>query len=321
MNPDYRPYGTWLLLAACILVYIKFGLSDPVDSYMSNYLDAGVASPGLVATGQWWRMLTANFVHFGFFHILMNGVGIYYLGPRLEFELGLTRYLVLFLVSGTVGLAFAMLFLPPDGLIAGASAGLFGMLGAYMALGIRHGLGAMNYFQSPSGRAMGSILLINLVFGLVVRNVSLTGHIGGFLVGLALCLYSFRLGRLPIRRAAALAAWIAFAGCVLYVVHPVNRTWFLGRQYWRADRQQQTTYEEALSLRMPAAYPAPFYLLRDFVESRRTGEAKFRVGGSEAAATRVLMEYWGIPETRAEAMAQARKDKDVQAIPADPWKP
>ena len=321
MNPDFRPYGTWLLLLACILIYLRFDLSQSADAYDSNFFAAGISTPALVASGQFWRIFTANFVHFGFFHILMNGVGIYFLGPRLEFELGIKRYLTLFLVSGTVGLSFALLFMPPSGALAGASAGLFGMLGAYMALGIRHGLGAMNYFQSPSGRAMGSILLINLVFGLVIRNISLTGHIGGFLVGLALCLFSFRIGKLPVRPASAVATGLAFFCCVLWVLHPVHRTWFLGRHYWFAEGSRAASDLEALKLQIPDEDRGRLTLLQEFKESQRTGQAAFHIPGGQRTAEKVLLHYWGIPLTRAEDMAEARETRNPAGIPTDPWKP
>ncbi len=319
MNPDYRPYGTWALLLACILVFLRFDLSVPTDRLLSNYLDAGAATPALVATGEWWRMITANFVHFGFLHILMNGIGIFYLGPRLEFELGLRRFLTLFLVSGTVGLCFALLFLSPDEMLAGASSGLFGMLGAYMALGIRQGVGAMNYFQSPSGRAMGSILLINLVLGLVVRNISLTGHIGGFLAGLCLCLYSFRLGRLPLRPANVAATWLAFLGCILFVLHPIHRTWFLGRQYWVAEESRVEAYGKALRLRISSKRMPNLILLEEYRQTQRSGEDRFVIRGDKGAAESVLRS-WGIPDSNVIDMAQAREDKDPGGIPADPWK-
>jgi rhomboid protease GluP len=321
VNPDYRPYGTWTILLACLIVFVQFGLSQSTDDYGSNYLEAGAATPALVATGQWWRLLTANFVHFGFFHILMNGIGIYYLGPRLEFELGLRRYLTLFLVSGTVGGAFAVLLYPPYVSMAGASGGLFGMLGAYMAIGVRSGQGLGDYFQSPAGRSMGSILLINLVYGLVVPQISLAGHIGGFLAGLCLCLFAFRLGRLPIRRTSAFATWLCFLFCLIYTLHPVHRTWFLGRQYWLSDGVKEQAFMDALLLRVPPTQRGPIILLQEFRNNQRKGTVEIHIQGGESIVAVNLWEHWGIPIWNAKEMAEARELQDASKIPLDPWKP
>lgn len=321
MNPDYRPYGTWTLLLACIVIFVRFGLARATDDYGTNYLDAGAATPALVATGQWWRLLTSNFVHFGFLHILMNGIGIYYLGPRLEFELGLKRYLILFIVTGTVGGAYANLLCDPYIPSAGASGGLFGMLGAYMALGIRSGQGLMEYFQTPAGRSMGSILLINLVFGLVVPQISLAAHIGGFVAGLLLCLYAYRLGRLPIRPAAAIATWLGFVFCIVFVVQPVHRTWYLGRSYWLAEGPREKALVESLVLRIPATERGPLILLEEFRKNQRDGRITIRIPGSASVVAGYLWRYWGIPLETAQEMADARAAGEAGRIPEDPWKP
>ena len=323
MNPDYRPYGTWAILLACVIVFVQFGLSQSTDDYGSNYLEAGAATPALVATGQWWRLLTANFVHFGFFHILMNGIGIYYLGPRLEFELGLKRYLTLFLVSGTVGGAFAVLLYPPlrvDGRRIRRPlwdvGSLHGHRSAKRARARRllpescwkvHGL-------HPADQP-------RLWPGLVVPQISLAGHIGGFLAGLCLCLFAFRLGRLPIRLTSALATWLCFLFCLIYTLHPVHRTWFLGRQYWLSDGVKEQAFMDALLLRVPPTQRGPIILLQEFRNNQRKGTVEIHIQGGESIVAVNLWEHWGIPIWNAKEMAEARELQDASKIPVDPWKP
>jgi membrane associated rhomboid family serine protease len=151
-------------------------------------LPAGFPTPDLVgvAHGDWWRLITAAFLHYGPFHLIMNMLALWWFGSLLERRIGSGRYLLLYLVSGLAGSAGALL-LDPTTPTVGASGAIFGILGAGLVLEQQR-----DYVFG--GSALG-IIVINLVFTFSIANISIGGHIGGLLGGAAATLGLSRFGR------------------------------------------------------------------------------------------------------------------------------
>jgi len=140
-----------------------------------------------VAHGEWWRLITAAFLHYGPIHLLLNMVALYWFGALLERRIGSGRFLMLYLVSGLAGSAGALL-LDPTTPTVGASGAIFGILGAGLI---------MEHVQRDyvfGGSALG-IIVINLVFTFSIANISIGGHIGGLIGGAAATLGLSRFGR------------------------------------------------------------------------------------------------------------------------------
>jgi membrane associated rhomboid family serine protease len=158
--------------------------------------------PGLigVAHGEWWRLLTSAFLHYGPFHLLLNMLALWWFGSALERRIGSGRFIALYLVSGVAGSAGALL-LDPTTPTVGASGAIFGILGAGLI---------MEQFQRDyvfGGSALGMIVL-NLVFTFSIANISIGGHIGGLIGGALATLGLSRFGRSHVAygRAGALGA-------------------------------------------------------------------------------------------------------------------
>jgi membrane associated rhomboid family serine protease len=158
--------------------------------------------PGLigVAHGEWWRLLTSAFLHYGPFHLLLNMLALWWFGSALERRIGSGRFIALYLVSGVAGSAGALL-LDPTTPTVGASGAIFGILGAGLI---------MEQFQRDyvfGGSALGMIVL-NLVFTFSIANISIGGHIGGLIGGALATLGLSRFGRAHVAygRAGALGA-------------------------------------------------------------------------------------------------------------------
>ena len=158
------------------------------------YRDGGLVARGSfdgftvigVAEGEWWRLLTAAFLHGSVLHIGMNMLMLWWIGAPVEEALGRGRFLALYLVSALAGSAGALL-LSPGAFTVGASGAIFGILGAALVFE-RQGLHVLG------GSAL-SIILLNLVLTFAIPNISIGGHLGG-LVGGALCgLALSRFGR------------------------------------------------------------------------------------------------------------------------------
>jgi membrane associated rhomboid family serine protease len=139
-----------------------------------------------VAEGEWWRLLTAAFLHGSVIHLGLNMLMLWWIGGPVEEALGRGRFLALYVVSALAGSAGALLA-SPNAFTVGASGAIFGILGAALVFE-RQGLHVLG------GSAL-SIIVLNLVLTFAVPNISIGGHLGG-LVGGALCgLALSRFGR------------------------------------------------------------------------------------------------------------------------------
>jgi len=139
-----------------------------------------------VAHHQYWRLITAAFLHYGPIHLLMNMLALYWFGSLLERRIGSAKYLLLYLVSGLAGSAGALLASPLRPTV-GASGAIFGVLGAGLVLERQR-----DYVFG--GSALG-IIVINLVLTFSIANISIGGHIGGLIGGAIAALGMTRFGR------------------------------------------------------------------------------------------------------------------------------
>jgi membrane associated rhomboid family serine protease len=129
----------------------------------------------LVAEGEWYRIVTSAFLHFGLLHLALNMLGLWVLGRLLEPALGSVRFVALYLAS-LMGGALGALWLSPDALTAGASGALYGLLaGAFVIMKARG--------VDPFSTGIGSWMVIALVWTFVAPGVSIGGHVGGIVAG------------------------------------------------------------------------------------------------------------------------------------------
>ncbi|MGW1622186.1 rhomboid family intramembrane serine protease [Streptomyces sp. NPDC002172] len=127
-----------------------------------------------VAQGQYYRMLTAMFLHGSYIHILFNMLSLWWIGGPLEAALGRARYLALYVVSGLAGSTLTYLLADANQPSLGASGAIFGLFGATAVL-IRR----LNYDMRP----IIALLVINLIFTFSWANIAWQAHIGGLVAG------------------------------------------------------------------------------------------------------------------------------------------
>ena len=140
----------------------------------------------LVADGDWYRLLSAAFLHYGPIHLGMNMLALWWIGRPLENYLGPMRYLLLYLVSGLAGSAGALI-INPTAVTVGASGAIFGILGAAIVLE-RQG----NYVLGGSAL---TLLIVNIAFTFAVPGISIGGHLGGLAAGALSILVLSRFGK------------------------------------------------------------------------------------------------------------------------------
>ena len=177
------------LIALNVAIYLITAVQgNGLNSPGGSLYDKWVLFGPFVDNGDWWRLVTAMFLHGFFLHIALNMVSLWFVGRAVELYLGPTRFLLLYFVSGLAGSAGALVQSPTTPVV-GASGAIFGVLGALMILE-----------WQVTGRFAGQALtwiVLNLVLNLSYGgNVSIGGHIGGLIGGvvIALAFASWRRG-------------------------------------------------------------------------------------------------------------------------------
>ena len=178
---------TKALIAINVGVYLlELAMGGQVNGTGNRiYVNGALYGPA-VADGDWWRLFTAAFLHYGPIHLAFNMLALWFFGAAVERAIGRGRYLLVYVVSGLAGSAGALVF-SPNSVTVGASGAIFGILGAALVLERQR-----NYVLG--GGAIG-IIVLNLVFTFAIPGISIGGHLGG-LVGGALCMLALsRFGR------------------------------------------------------------------------------------------------------------------------------
>jgi membrane associated rhomboid family serine protease len=165
---------------------IELATGGTINGVGSKIFEKGALFGPLVAQGDWWRLVTTAFLHYGPIHLGFNMLFLYWVGTPVEQYLGRTRFLIVYFVSGLAGSAGALVF-APGAVTVGASSAIFGILGAALVLE-RQGSYVLG------GSAMG-LIVINLVLSFVLSNISIGGHVGGLVGGAACMLVLSRFGR------------------------------------------------------------------------------------------------------------------------------
>jgi membrane associated rhomboid family serine protease len=178
----------------------------------SSLLADGAVSRFAIDQGEYWRLVTAGFLHTGLIHLMFNMLALYVLGGMLEPAIGRLKFAVVYFVSLLAG-SFGALLLEPDALTAGASGAIFGLMGAAVVVMRSRGIAAM---ESGLGLWIG----LNLLITFTIPGISIGGHLGGLVGGaLAALALSELAGRLraPESLSVLLAAAIgvvAVAGAI-----------------------------------------------------------------------------------------------------------
>jgi rhomboid protease GluP len=176
------------LYLVTMLYSLRAGNDSPMDIDGRTLFLFGAKYRPAVVAGQWWRLVTAGFLHGGLFHILMNSWVLFDLGAQVEEVYGQRRFIVIYFVSTIAGFLASTLWSPA--LSIGASAGVFGLIGAMIALGAGS--------STPLGAAIKAHYLRWAVYGLLLGflpffHIDNAAHLGGLAAGFA----AARLAGLP----------------------------------------------------------------------------------------------------------------------------
>jgi rhomboid protease GluP len=163
------------------------GVNRIVRTIVQLY-ELGVLYPADVQQGEWWRLLSAAFLHGGWFHLLSNMLGLYILGGIVEPLLGKVRYTIGYFAAG-IGSMAAVTVLNNAGLIqesavVGASGAIMGLLGMMGAIFLVRWLRFKEAIAAQRLRMVGIIAIFQVISDNLVANVSKAGHLSGLIIGL-----------------------------------------------------------------------------------------------------------------------------------------
>ncbi len=187
--------GAKILIASNVVAYLALSASNggsPMGGGSAN-LDWALFGPA-VHDGEWYRLVTSGFVHYGLLHLAMNMYILYIVALALERSAGTARFLLIYAVSLLAG-SFGALLLDPLALTGGASGAVFGVAAATTVAMHSRGVRFME-------TGFGPLLLINVVLSFAIPQVSIGGHLGG-LAGGATAGYAMLHPRATARTAAA----------------------------------------------------------------------------------------------------------------------
>ncbi|MBJ7354188.1 MAG: rhomboid family intramembrane serine protease [Thermoleophilaceae bacterium] len=182
---------TTALIAINLVVFLlqiatgaQFGaLTSSIQGWVMEH---GVFYGPLIADGEYWRVVTPGFLHFGLIHIALNMYLLYVLGRMLEPELGSIQMLAVYFASLIAGSLGAMV-LEPGTPSAGASGAVFGLMG--MALVV-----AWSRRNRDALQQIGILVALNLFITFGNSSISKGGHLGGLLGGALCALILFKIG-------------------------------------------------------------------------------------------------------------------------------
>jgi membrane associated rhomboid family serine protease len=168
---------TAVLLAIAGIVSLALGPSSDAGVL----LRAGADAPTFVANGEWWRVVSAVFLHIGGLHLLVNTLGMWFLGRIAEEVFGGTRMLAIFGVAGVVG-AFAS-YLASPGMSAGASGAIFGLLGAVFVEITWHRAKYRQAWKRGMWGGLAVVTLAQLAYGIMNPIIDQWAHGAGLAAG------------------------------------------------------------------------------------------------------------------------------------------
>ncbi len=274
----------------------------------------------LISSGEYWRLITAMFIHIGFSHVLFNGFSLFIFGRLSESYFGPSRFITIYLLAGVLG-SVASYTLNPTAISAGASGAIFGILGSLAAYFL---VQKKSFGQLAQGNLTGILILagINLAYGLATPRIDNWAHLSGFISGFAIGYilsprYKIAVSEIGVTKLTdsnslmksiwVVPAAIITATIVLIIANPSNEVQLYSQitsaeKYYRENQYEQALDELNTILSkhkysldsQTATLIAEAHLLRGIIY--------IEIGDLESAITELSLAIrWGNPETKAAA--------------------
>lgn len=243
--PHKNFFATPLLLHINVLIFIfmvisGISLSSPQPLELLQW---GADFGPLTLTGDWWRTLTCNFLHFGIFHLAMNMYALLFIGLYLEPLIGKRRMFAAYILTGVCS-AVSSLYMHPETISIGASGAIFGFYGIFLAYLCFH------HIERAQRRALlssiGIFVAYNLLKGIGNTAIDNAAHVGGlasgFLLGVCYVLADKQRDksiRKPYSYIGEGALLLIFILVMADRIHQISSHYALHRESWNSGMLQK----------------------------------------------------------------------------------
>ncbi len=179
-------YATYVLILLNLILFILEMRSGGVENL--NTLDyLGALIPEKIASGEWWRLLNANFLHYGWIHLSTNMLALFFLGKLVESKLGVGRYLVVYLLSGIGSMLSVVLLSLKTGetntVLVGASGAIMGLIGTLLVLALKIWLEKRNALNAKRLKTVIFVIILQFILDNLIPQVSFESHFFGLTIG------------------------------------------------------------------------------------------------------------------------------------------
>ncbi len=177
----YVIFGFNILLFVLMLLVSKNPGAIFSGSDLRVLLNFGAKVNALILQqAEWFRFVTPIFLHIGIMHLAINSYTLWNVGPTIEKLFGAARFFVLYLltgIAGVIGSVFSDLYYKSNGIGAGASGALFGLVGVSLAVSYKYRRQLPEGFRKALGPGMIQVVAINLIYGFMNNSSSGRGHL------------------------------------------------------------------------------------------------------------------------------------------------
>ena len=181
-----KAYVNGLLIALNVLFFLYLEITGSSENAYFMYTKGAMSAPAVLEDGEYYRLLTAMFMHFGIRHIMNNMLVLFVLGDNLERALGHVKYLIFYLLCGIGSNWVSMMAHPTDTMTvsAGASGAIFGVVGALLYV-VTANKGRL---EDLSTRQLVIMIFFSLYLGYTSTGVDNTAHLSGLVIGIVLAI-------------------------------------------------------------------------------------------------------------------------------------
>ena len=190
-----RAYITYTLIFINLMVFLLEMRSGGSTNLQTLYTLGALVAEN-VKQGEWWRLLSANFLHFGWLHLISNMLALLFIGSIVELSIGVERYLIIYFLSGAGSmLAFALLadyIGQVQVVLMGASAAIMGTIGTMLVTSWQAWLRHKTYLNAKRLRTVIFVIVLQFILDNIIPSVSFYSHLFGFTIGFLISLILLR---------------------------------------------------------------------------------------------------------------------------------
>jgi len=183
---------TYIIVAINIIVFIVLEIMGDTTNGIFMLYNGAMNPDYILDNGEWYRLFTSTFMHFGIEHLANNMLLLFLLGQIFEEAVGPTRFLGIYLGAGLTGSFlsfFYMCLMGQNDIVAGASGAIFGIIGGMIVVILVN----RGKYQGISTRRMLFMAVLTLYFGFATSGTDNVGHVGGLVAGIILTFLSYGL--------------------------------------------------------------------------------------------------------------------------------